>query len=653
MRSGAAFEAVLDSVGFILWMLAPASSTERVQFGLFELDLQRAELRKQGAKVKLQEQPLKILQILLENPGQVVSRKELEKRVWPADTFVEFDQGLYSAMARLRDALGDSSDSPRFIETVARRGYRFIAPVTAIPTAPIPEAAFEIQRKGEAGKTLSVRRLAVSVVAGLVGGVLLLVVVLGFNIAGAREWLRNRTTPIRSIAVLPLENLSGDPEQEYFADGMTDELISDLAQRANLRVISRTSVMHYKKASKTLPEIARELGVDGIVEGSVERSGNRVRIRVQLVRAMDDRHLWAQAYDREFRDVLQLQADAAREIAEQVGNSVVMSSGARSQANGGRSMKPEAYENYLKGRYYSRTGKHEDAEIARVYFLKVIQQDPEAAPAYAGLAEVYIFESYFGPRRKDAAAQAHLAATRALGINPDLADAHLAMTGIAELDWQWAEAEKHYRRAIELEPGSSVGHLHFAMFLAAIGRSLEAIPETQTALRLDPMSAETHASSGFTFYLTGDFDHAIEQSLRALEIDPNYDDAHANLFYSYVQKGEYERAVQEFPKFAGMNGFSPESLNAINQAYSKGGMKGFWREHLILNATGRIPLDSFDLASVYAALGDNVQALDCLRHAYEEREPKMGFIRVLPELRDLQSEFQFRELIREVGLPGS
>ena len=264
----------------------PASSTERVQFGVFELDLQRAELRKQGVKVKLQGQPLKILQVLLETPGQIVTREELRNRIWPANTFVEFDQGLYSAMARLRDALGDSSETPRFIETVARRGYRFIAPLSA-------KAGVEMSQPdaGRAQPRSHFHKFTFSVVVGLLSGGLLLAVTLRFNIAGSREWLWSRTTPIRSIAVLPLENLSGDPEQEYFVDGMTDELITDLAQLANLRVISRTSVMHYKKSSKTLPEIARELNVDAVVEGTVSRSGDHVRIRVQLVRAGDDRHL--------------------------------------------------------------------------------------------------------------------------------------------------------------------------------------------------------------------------------------------------------------------------------------------------------------------------------------------------------------------------
>jgi len=268
----------------------PATTSKIVQFGVFELDLQRAELRKQGVKIKLQEQPLKVLQLLLESPGQIVSRDQIRTRIWPANTFVEFDQGLYSAMARLRDALGDASDSPRFIETVARRGYRFIAPVTGPVVAPIEEIASEGQPKPES-QPLALRRLIYSLLAGLLGGALLLAIVFTFDIAGAREWMRSRTTPIRSIAVLPLQNLSNDPQQDYFADGMTDELTTELAQVGSLRVISRTSAMQYKATKKTLPQIARELHVDAVVEGSVVRSGDHIRITAQLVDAATDQHL--------------------------------------------------------------------------------------------------------------------------------------------------------------------------------------------------------------------------------------------------------------------------------------------------------------------------------------------------------------------------
>jgi TolB-like protein/DNA-binding winged helix-turn-helix (wHTH) protein/Tfp pilus assembly protein PilF len=644
---------MLDSFGLNSRMPTPASTSKIVRFGVFELDLQRAELRKQGVKVKLQEQPLTVLQVLLENPGQIVSRDELRRRVWSANTFVEFDQGLYSAMARLRDVLGDSSDSPRFIETVARRGYRFIAPVSP-PVAPIP---VEITRPTEGDqqdfRRHSLRRWISSLLAGLLGGALLLVIVFTFDIAGAREWLTSRSTPIRSIAVLPLQNLPNDPGQEYFADGMTDELITDLAQLADLRVISRTSVMRYKKTEKSLPEIARELNVDAVVEGTVARVGNRVRIRVQLVRARDDRHLWARAYDREFQDIFSLQNDAAHEIAEQVGLGV--NSHKPQPANPRRSMKPEAYESYIRGLFYSRTGNPDDAQKAKANFEQAIRQDPKAGLAYAALADVYIYETYFGVRfgvsRTDAVTNARTFARKALELNPDLAAPHLVMTGIAEIDWEWAEAEKQYEQALELEPGSSEAHLSYGMFRAAQGDFAQSISETQIALRLDPVSAQTHASSGFTYYLAGKFDTGISQSKKALELDPSYDDAHANLFYSYIQKGMYDEAIGEFEKMAAMWRYSPESLAEIKRAYKTGGIHAFWIKQIELNAAQRIPtLDSFEVASIYALVGQKSKALEFLERAWEERDPKMGFIKVLPELASLRGEPKFQELVQRMRL---
>ena len=630
-------------------MLSAVPARKVLQFGVFELDKETAELRKQGVKVKLQGQPYKVLALLLERPGEIVTRDELRARVWPADTFVEFDKGLYSAMARLRDTLGESAENPRFIETVPRRGYRFIAPVTEAP------AGVSLELHGRPAAPMPgnlLRRFALSITAGLLGGALLIGIVLGFDIAGARDWLSRRSSlPIRSLAVLPLENLSGDLGQEYFADGMTDELITDLAQLADLRVISRTSVMGYKKSRKSLREIAGELSVDAVVEGTVERSGNRVRIRVQLIRVSDDRHLWAQAYERDFQDVLLLQSDAAHEIAEQVGISVVKSHTQPLPTARNRSMKPEAYESYLRGRFYSRTGKHEDADKAKAAFQLAIQQDPQAALAYSALADVYIFETYFGASRKEAAANARAFANRALELNPDLAGPHLTMAGIAEIDWNWAEAEKQHRRAVELEPGSPHSHLAYGMYLAAGGRFKQALPETQMALQLDPVSAITHASSGFTYYLAGDYDRAIEQSKKALEIDPAYEDAHANLLYSYLQKGMYDQAIQEFGKCAEMWRYSPESVAEIEGAYRRAGIQAFWNKEIELNARGRIPpFHNFDLATIYAFLGENAKALEYLEKAWEERDPEMGFIRVLPELRNLHSEPRFQEIAQRMNL---
>ncbi len=291
-------------------MLSSVPARRLIQFGVFELDMDAAELHKQGVKVKLQDQPFKVLQILLEKPGQIVTRNELRARVWPANTYVEFDQGLYSAMGRLRETLGDSSESPRFVETLPRRGYRFIAPITAsaalTENAGLADPDLRVQQ-GISKPESRMRRFLISVLAGLAGGALVLGAILGFDVAGSREWLRRYSNrPIHSIAVLPLENLSGDPGQDYFADGMTDELITNLAQLSGVRVISRTSIMQYKDTKKTLPQIGRELNVDAVVEGSVVRSGNRVRITAQLVDAATDQHLWAASYDRELRDVLLL-----------------------------------------------------------------------------------------------------------------------------------------------------------------------------------------------------------------------------------------------------------------------------------------------------------------------------------------------------------
>jgi len=632
-------------------MAQPASSPKLVQFGVFELDLQGGELRKSGVKVKLQEQPLKILQLLLEHPGEIVSREDLRTHIWPANTFVEFDQGLYSAMARLRDALGDSSESPRFIETLARRGYRFIAPIVTLDISTEERTGLQ-GSPAEKLRRHGFLRLAASLLAGLLGGTLLLAAVLVFNIAGARDWMHNRTTPIRSIAVLPLENLSGDPEQEYFADGMTDELITDLAQFSFLRVVSRTSAMYYKRNRKKLPEIAQELNVDAVVEGTVARSGDHVRIRVQLVRALDDRHLWAQTYDREIRDVLSIQRDAAHQIAEQVGITVSELEQPQPHIRRNPLMKPEAYESYLKGRYYFQTGKHEDFAKAETYFQQAIEQDPEAALGYSALADVYILRAYYGPSRKEAESKAKLLANQALRLNPDLADSHLTMAGLAELDWNWAEAETQQRRALELEPNSLLGHRGYSIFLAAMGRFDQAIRETQIALQLDPLSADTRASIGFTYYLAGDFDHGIEQSRKALEIDPSFEDAHANLFYSYIQKGAFDQVLPEFEKYATMLQYPPKSIAEIKQAYQKSGIRGFWLKQIQLSDRGKIPkFDSFEMASIHALLGDHGSALDFLEKAWEEREPKMGFLRVLPELASLRSEPRFQALLQRIALP--
>ncbi len=623
-------------------MSAPACTSKIVQFGVFELDLQCAELRKQGAKIKLQEQPLKLLQLLLENPGQIVSREQIRARIWPANTFVEFDQGLYSTMARLRDTLGDSSDSPRFIETVTRRGYRFIAPVTesadgvrgrAKDTDPRPENY--------------VRKLAVSVLAGLFGGALLLALFLGFDIGGAREWLRSRTTPIRSIAVLPLENLSGDPEQEYFADGMTDELITTLAKMGGVRVVSRTSIMHYKKSSEPIAQIGRELSVDAVVEGTVEHSGNRVRIRVQLVQAASDRHLWAQTYDRDFSDALMLQSEAAGEIVREIQSS--LGSPQQRPVPIARRVDPEALEAYLKGLYFSNKRSAANFTRAIEYFQQAIAKDPGYAAAYSGLSDALLGEVFTGTPSEEVRQKATLAAQKALELDPSLAEAHNSLGGIREFyDWDWPEAEKEYRRAIELNPNFAAGHQDLAMFLAFQGRFDSAIVEAKRSQYLDPLSPFIRTTYCLDLSVARRYREAAEKCQQALEIDPDYVHAHGNLVRIYTSIGMCDRAVEEYERTASLAGKSPAQVAELKKAFHQGGAKGFLR--MMVNQKANEGADAIEVAALYSLLGETDQAFAWLGKAYQRRSPLMEFLKEDPDFDHLRSDPRFSELVRRAGL---
>ncbi len=631
-------------------MSAPVSSTDRVEFGVFELDLRRGELRRQGVKVKLQEQPLKVLQVLLENRGQIVSREELRQRVWSANTFVEFDQGLYSAMTRLRDALGDSSDSPRFIETVARRGYRFIAPVSAVPSVPVPQKASEVHSQRESGEGVTVRRLAASVVAGLVGGALLLAVVLVFNAGGAREWLQSRTTPIRSIAVLPLENLSGDPEQEYFADGMTDELITTLARLGNVRVVSRTSVMRFKKTKKPVLEVGRELNVDGVVEGTVERSGQRVRIRVQLIQASSDRHLWAQTYDRELRDTLLLQSEAARDIASEIEAKLTVMQQQRLAA--AHPIDPEAHEAYLKGLYFSNKRSAPNLERAIRYFEDAIARDPNYAAAYSGLSDALLGQIFAGTPSSKVAEKIRWAAEKAIALDPLSPEAHNSLGGVREFyDWDWSGAENEYRRSIELSPNFVAGHQDLAMFLAFQGRFDNAIAEAQRSQELDPLSPFVRTTYCLDLWLARRYDLAIDKCRQALELDPNFLHAHSNLIGIYISMAQYDSAVKEFETRASIAGDPPTQVIVARQAYRHAGIKGFLRQLLEQRQQlGAAPPDGVVMASTYALLGETDQAFASLRRGYKERSPFMEFVKEDPDFDNVRSDPRYVEVLRRVGL---
>lgn len=630
---------MLDSASVIVGMAAPVSSPDRVQFGVFELDLQNAELRKSGAKVKLQEQPLKILRALLDNPGQIVTREELRRRIWPANTFVEFDQGLYNAMARLREAIGDSAESPRFIETVARRGYRFVAPVTAFTRERTPAT--------ESPRRSSVQRWVASLIAGLLGGAFLLAGVFLFNIAGAREWLQSRTTPIRSIAVLPLQNISNDPQQDYFADGMTDELITELAQVGNLRVISRTSAMYYKNSNKTLPQIAHELDVDAVLEGSVLRAGDRVRITAQLIQAEGDRHIWAQSYERDLRDVLALQSEIARDIVGQVR--------AQLRPRGSvRPVNPEAYEAYLRGRHDLDNATSEaDLQSSISNFELAIAKDPQSALGYSGLAVAYSALADFYRAPHEVMPQAKQAATRALQLDESLSEAHDALGWVEfSYEWNWAEAERHLKRALELNPANALAHDHYAYYLASVKGRDEAYSENQIATELDPLSLTILADSSFYFYMGRQYDRAIQHGRRALELDPNCSTCRTYIALAQVQKGQFKQALKEiepvkFPDAAPIDVATTVSISALagDPAQAKAVLKS-----LLIDMQHRY-VCPYEVATGYTSLGDKEEAFKWLQKSYAEHSICVIWLNSEPRFDPLRSDPRFAELVRHVGLP--
>ena len=433
--------------------MATAIPFERFRFGVFEVDLRSGELRKQGIKIKLHDQPFQILAMLVEHPGEVVTREQLQQKLWPADTFVDFDRGLNSAVKKLRDVLGDSAEIPRYVETLPRRGYRFIGSLGDASSsrgqhAPGVPGRVVVEQSAAASEGVVTEVPAVSGVsrrwtlwtaAGVLAGLLVLLV--GFDVGSWREKLLARATPvhIRSIAVLPLENLSGDPAQEYFTDGMTDALVTELAQISSLRVISRTSVMRYKGTRKPLPDIAKELSVDGIVEGSVVQSAERVRVNAQLIEAATDRHLWASMYERSPGDVVILQSEVARAIANAI--QVQLTPQEEARLTRVQSVDPQAYESYLRGRYF--WNKRTDVAVRKSidYFQQAIQRNPNYALAYAGMAEAYIVRDDVSPEEQFSKAKA--TAKIALQMDDGLAEAHTSLAFILDLyDWDWESAER-------------------------------------------------------------------------------------------------------------------------------------------------------------------------------------------------------------------
>jgi len=624
-----------------------------VRFGVFEADFAAGELRRQGIKTKLQEQPLQILEVLLERPGEIVSRDELQKRVWPADTFVDFDHGLYSAINRLREALGDSSGTPRYIETVARRGYRFVAPIDrhatttdratvkrglVVPPPSLPQRPL--------------RRSVFGLIAGLLGGTALLALLLGFNIGGTREWMwRHSGPPIRSLAVLPLENFSGDPQQDYFADGMTDELISNLAQLGSVRVISLTSAMQYKHAKKTLPEIARELKVDAVVEGSVARSGQRVRVTAELIDASRDQHLWGNTYERDFSDVLILQSEMSRAIASEI--QVKLTPQQQSTPSGAARVDPAVQDDYLRGRYHLNSGGGADIRKAAEYFQHAISRDPKDARSYAGLAESYLALDDYYEAPSETMPRARQAAQKAVDLDPGLAEAHMALGGVLFLnDWDWAGAEKEMKRAIELNPGSADAHTWYAVFLAPMGRGAQAISEIQQAETLDPLSVVVHAQAGWVFYLARRDKEAVAEWGEVIDLQPDLAMVHTSIWAAYLQRPEFHKVLTEVPEDS-ITDQSTVNLAALAGSYAMAGKRQEAEQALAkLEAISKTRyVCAYEMGTAHAILGNKDRAIACLRRAFQARSSCLADLKTDRRLDGLRTDPRFQELLDSLGFP--
>jgi TolB-like protein/DNA-binding winged helix-turn-helix (wHTH) protein/Flp pilus assembly protein TadD len=640
--------------------LAPGAKPSTVQnlihFADFVVDQRAGELRKRGAKVRLQEQPFRVLAALLESSGEVVTREELRTRLWPADTFVDFDHRLAAAVNKIRDALGDSAQSPRFIETVGRRGYRFLVPVEwgerPIETNGNSRTQESVQPRilVPAARGINWQRVA------LVGGALALLLTVGF--LTLRRWVNSDVTSsalprISSIAVLPLENLSNDPEQQYFVEGMTDEITTDLAKLPGIRVISRTSAMQYKDTHKTMPQIARELNVDAVVEGTVLRVGNRVRIRTQLIYAPADRHIWAQAYERDLKEVLTLQANLAQDIAGEI--QLKLTTQQRSNLAVARSVDSEAHDFYLKGRYF--WNKRDQAGFTKAidYFQQAIAKDPTYAAAYAGLADSYALSGGLNLIPvEQAMPRAQAAAEKALELDSNLAEAHASLGLIAPFNnWNWADAERHYQRAIELNPNYATAHHWYAEgYLMPVGRANEAIAEIRKAQELDPLSAVIATDLGKELYFVRKYDEALVELRRALELDPGFVSAHNWISDTLLEKQLYNEAIPELEK---TKSFREERVYIRQTAYlyARMGRRAEARAALAksLQLSKGKQVSSGAVALTYAALGAKDESFLWLEKAYTERSSFMTSLKYWSVFDQLRSDPRFDDLLRRVGLP--
>jgi len=563
-----------------------------IRFGAFELDASAGELRKRGVRIRLQEQPLRILQMLLANPGHVVTRDELRDALWPANSYVDFDQGLNRAINKLREALGDSAENPIFIETLAKRGYRFIGSLAVTP-----------------------RRIA-------------------------------------SLAVLPLDNLSRDPEQEFFADGMTEALITNLAKVGALRIASRTSVMRFKGTrNKSIREVAAELGVDGIVEGTVSRDRDRVRISAQLIDAATDTHIWAESYERDLQSIFALQNEVACSIVKMIQATVTPQEHARLAI--WREVRPEVYEHYLKGRYFWNRRTLEAMSKGLEYFQSAIDKDPNYAPAHVGVADSTTRLGWHGfVAPEQGCGRGKAAALRAIQIDGTLADAHAAL-GFALVHYDYAidAATAEARLALELDPRSVNATQTLAICLMSAGLTEEALKAITHAIELDPLSLAVRWNAGVFCYLARKYDRAVAESRKCFEFDPGFVQAWSTLVFVLAKQGHDDGLIAQFERIAQASAGNQYLLGILGHYYASVGRRSDAQGVLdqLRAVSAQRWVSAFWPAVIKAGLGEMEEAFFGLDAAYVEHTPWLAYAKVAPFLDDLRSDARFDELLRRLN----
>jgi len=627
------------------------------RFGSFELNPQSGELRKNGMRLRLSGQPFQVLAVFVERPGELITREELHAKLWPADTFVDFDHGLNNAVARIREVLEDSSGTPRYIETVPRRGYRFIALVSEVESAngsvSAPSTSLANREARLTPSDVSVSKTegksATKLLKALLGSVAVLVVLVGVVVLYRCRMVKHAAQPtIKSLAVLPLKNLSGDPAQEYLADGMTEELIGRLSGIRDLRVSSRTSVMGFKDTKLPVPEIAKTLKVDAVVEGSVVRDGNRIRVHAQLIRGATDAHFWAQTYERNLQDVLALQSDVAEAIADKV--EVTVTGKERTRLVAARPVSPEAYESTLKG-WHNNWNSEADIEKSIGYFQDAIKIDPTYALPYLGLGSAYMAQGsiMIGDSPQEAHQKAVSAVQKALELDPELAGAHLLLGDVKQKQYQWADAKAEYKRTLELAPNDASAHFALADWFSSQGHPEEALAWAWRGRELDPQSVSGD-DMGPIYYNARRYEEAIREYRGMLAVRPDAAEALWGMGIILLAMHQPQQSIPVLEKAVSVSNGSPGITGSLVAAYAQSGRRKDALRLLAELKTRKRPGYAGAFVYAYLGLGDYDQTFSWLEQGYKEQSNIMQHLKVDPMFDPVRSDPQFQDLLRRVGL---